>query len=170
MGPVPAVDLHSSSMGLRVKSSPAESFKLGRLSAIVCYSLLQLQGSAQQCRPTTPDALHAAVLRNTQLQAKWRFLFEQEQRVSNVSASTWQPQSTATLTCSFITESYFSWVHEAYAGRGHAAMGSGCGEADGVLSCCCEGQGCREADGARTRCDMGKVRGVGLGTDVLRWG
>ena len=49
-------------------------------------------------------------------------------------------------------------------------MGSGCGEADGVLSCCCEGQGCREADGARTRCDMGKVRGVGLGTDVLRWG
>ena len=51
------------------------------------------------------------------------------------------------------TESYFSWVHEAYTGRGHAAMGSGCGEADGVLSCCCEGRGCREADGARTRCD-----------------
>ena len=29
---------------------------------------------------------------------------------------------------------------------------------------------CGEADGARTRCDVGEVRGVGLGTDVLRWG
>jgi hypothetical protein len=47
-------------------------------------------------------------------------MFEQEQRISNVSASTWQPQSTlstAALTLRFVTKSYFSWIH-----RGEVAM------------------------------------------------
>jgi hypothetical protein len=88
-------------MGRRIKSSPAKSFKLGRLSAIVCCSLLQLRGSAQQRRPTTPDALHAAVLKIPSSRcaecsgapkypapAQQLLLFEQGQRISINVATT----------------------------------------------------------------------------------
>jgi hypothetical protein len=46
-------------MSCHIKSSPSESFKLERLSAIVCYSFLQLHGSTQHCHQTRPDALNA---------------------------------------------------------------------------------------------------------------
>ena len=66
-------------------------------------------------------------------------------------------------------------------GRGRAAMGVGwggrrgamgaCREADGARTCCDgEGGGGVRSGGAGTRGDVGEVRGVRLGTDVLRWG
>ena len=161
----PAVDLHSSSMGRRIKSSPAESFKLWRLSAIVWYSLLQLQGSAQQCRPTTLDAMQlcskipssrcaeCSSAPKYPAPAQQLLLFEQGQRISiNVATTkhscTWCykdwyalccvcwvlwvmlsiVRSRGALTCRFVNQSYFSWIHGGVGDVSPSA--AGCCEAD----------------------------------------
>jgi hypothetical protein len=119
---LPTVDLNSSYMGCHIKSSPAESFMFGRFNAIVGYSWLRHHCSAQHFHPTRHDALNATVLQNIQLRMRWSapkypapdqrlLLCKQEQRISIVSASTWQRQSTAELTRRFVTMSYFSWIH-----------------------------------------------------------
>jgi hypothetical protein len=59
----------------------------------------QRHDSAQNCHQARPDALHATVLQNIQLQVRWSapkysapdqqlLLCKQEQRISIVSAST----------------------------------------------------------------------------------
>ena len=61
---------------IRVPRAPLSSQVLhspssrGGLSAIVCFSMLQLQGGAQHCRPPRTDALNAAVLHNLQRQMR----------------------------------------------------------------------------------------------------
>ncbi len=62
------------------------------------------------------------------------FLLEQEQRVSSsVSASKWQPPCTGTLTCSFVSKSYFYWIHEASAPAWHFVLVLGLQRKDTII-------------------------------------